>query len=198
MVTTATGACATSMPKRIALAGPRPYVLSTVRTRGSRAATECARAPWCPPACRSTTRTSAGIATARRIRSRQGTIASPSLYTGMTTENCGVRRHTRTPLLVHAPHVRDGNVGLQVTVLGVGRGDDQQVGLAQDLVQRDEPVVLDVRVGAEGLLGLERDDLAQLVGQDSRMSSLPPLNAMPRMPTVISDRSKRSCSLDTT
>jgi hypothetical protein len=79
IVTTATGARAASMPKRIALAGPRPYVLSTVRTRASASAILRAYGMVVSSSVSCTSRISLGRCTSRRMRPRQATMELPSL-----------------------------------------------------------------------------------------------------------------------
>src|ERR1700691_2081526 len=64
------------------------------------------------------------------------------------------------------PDVDDGLVGGQRGVLGVRRGDDQQVGLGDHVVQgQQRGVGGDVRVGAVHGGGGEGQDVLELVGQ---------------------------------
>src|SRR5690606_17597953 len=79
MVTTTTGAAAVSMPNRIALAGPRPYVLSTGRSRGSRAASRRTYGTVVSSGRSWTTRTSAGSRTSASRRPNGPSAAAPSL-----------------------------------------------------------------------------------------------------------------------
>src|SRR5689334_24580637 len=95
-------------------------------------------------------------------------MASPSLYTGITTLTSGfmaARRSYPGAPPGHSPDVGDRLVGDQAAVFRMRRRDDQQVGPVQHLGQRGEPVVGDVRVRAQRLARLEDQDLAQLVRQ---------------------------------
>ncbi len=59
--------------------------------------------------------------------------------------------HTRTPRPVRLQMSTIGMSVLEVGVVGVRRRDDEQVGSCEHVVEGQEPVVDDVRVGAEDL-----------------------------------------------
>jgi hypothetical protein len=78
IVTTATGAAATSMPNLIALAGPRPYVSTTQRIRGSLSAYPVTTGIVLSSSESTTMRTSHGRCTDSNSRSKTGRMCSLS------------------------------------------------------------------------------------------------------------------------
>src|SRR5687768_15398878 len=109
------------------------------------------------------------MATDSKTRSKNATTASPSSWTGTTTETRGVTPGDGShadPAAEEVPDVDDGRARGQARVFAVGRTDDEEIGRGDDLAQGKEVgVVVDIRVGADNPRRLEAQDPLQLVAQ---------------------------------
>ena len=103
------------------------------------------------------------------------------------------RRSNEHSVAEEVPDVRDGLVRHDVAVLPVRRGDDEDVG-ALDAPPPAAAATESMLAGTWGSVAstsfaLKRRTRCSLYERLERMSSDPALNAIPRMPTVLSDRS---------